>query len=186
MDVRNFALADEDKELLLEVMQNVRRQEYTPERLCDLQKIIDTQNYYLWMNDLKVEQGSKKIFTERFNAYYSGIGKFKMSTYSWTKNAKFTNAFMNTSHMSHNPMVWFVDERTARGIFMFESHFSYIDEPDKLVEMFLVYCHDFVKADDGHWYIDSYRLLNMKQVGDQRDGTVMPPKDYKIDNWDEL
>lgn len=180
----HYPLSDEDRQLLLEVMQNVRMQQYSPERLCELQKIIDTQHYYWWMNDLKSEESSKNIFPKRFEAHYSGIGTFKMSTRSWTRNAKYTNSFMSTTHMGHNPMVWFMDERNARGIFLFESHMSYPDEPNETVEMFFVYCNDFVKADDGQWYIEKYRLINIKQVGAQRDGCIMPPDDYKLEDWD--
>lgn len=186
MNTQHFPLAEEEKKLVIEVMENVRKQEYTPEKLCELQKIIDTQYYYWWMNDMKIEEQAKHLFLDEFDAYFTGVGMYKNTPLNWARNAKYTNSFLMTNHMGHHPMVWLMDEIHARGIFMFECHFTYQDDPDDLVEIFLIYVDDFEKKKDGQWYISNYRLLNTKLAGKQRNETLTAPDDYIIPKWDEV
>lgn len=186
MSMKHFEMTADESQLIVETIVNARKQKYTPEKLCDLQKIIDAQYFYWWMNDMKVEEQAKKLFRKPFNAYCTGFGGYQSTPLSWAKNAKFCNAFMTSSHMGHNPMVWFMDETHARGVFLFESHFTYNDNPEDLVELFLVYVDDFEKDEDGQWNISDYRLIQTKLSGEQRPETLLAPEDYKIPGWDEV
>lgn len=185
MGMKHYELSKEEHEQLTEVIENARKQQYTPERLCDLQKIIDAQYYYWWINDLKVEERAKHLFTEEFDSYCTGFGGFKSSPYGWAKNAKYCNGFTNSMHMGHNPLIWFMDDTHARGIFLFESHFTYLDDPEEKVELSIIYCDDFVKKEDGQWYIDHYRLYNLKSDGEHRPEILIAPEDYEIPQWEE-
>lgn len=186
MGIRHFEMTNEEKEMILEVMEKARTQEYTPQMLCDLQKVIDAQYYYWWINDLKVEERAKHLFTEEFDAACTGVGGYQTTPLGWAKNAKYCNSFVNSLHMGHNPLVWFMDDTHARGIFFFESHFTYLDNPDEKVELFFIYCDDFVKKEDGQWYIDHYRLIQTKSDGEHRAEILQAPDGYEIENWDNI
>ena len=62
------------QEMALEVMRKARRQTYTPERLCDLQKILDTKYLYWWSNDMKKEEFNCELMTEEIEFYSFGNG----------------------------------------------------------------------------------------------------------------
>ena len=53
-------------EMVLEVVKNVRRQEYTPEKLCQLQKVIECKYFYWWAMDMKKEEYATELFTDDF------------------------------------------------------------------------------------------------------------------------
>lgn len=182
----HFDIPETDIRMLQEVMENCRKQEYTPEKLCQLQKIIDTQYYYWWINDLKLEEYAKHLFCEQYNQYVS-TGRSSICTpFAWAKSGKYINSFSITSHMGHNPMVWLIDDSHARGIFSFEGFFSYIDAPEEHVELFIIYCDDFVKDEDGTWKISDYRLMFTRRIGDQRPETFKAPDDYIPGIWNEI
>ena len=183
MAVKNIVLTEEERKMVLEVMQEARKQSYTPDKLCQLQKILDTQFYYWWMNDMKAEENADVIFTENFEAYCTGFGKYPGSAYGWAKNAKYGNSFMNTAHMGHQPLVWIKDEDHARGIFFFESAMNYMDNPSDELKQFYIYCNDFVRQADGTWKIAAYRLIETKQIGEMRAETVMAPEEYQVSGW---
>ena len=184
MVVRNITLTQEEREMVLEVMQSVRKQNYTAEILCERQKILDTQYFYWWMNDMKVEEKAADIFTENFEAYCTGFGKYPGSAYGWARSAKYGNSFMNTAHMGHQPLVWIKDQNHARGIFFFESAMNYMDNPSDELKQFYIYCNDFEKQADGNWKISAYRLIETKQIGEMRADTVVAPDDYSLPGWD--
>jgi len=186
MATKNVALTPEEKKMVTEVMKNARRQTYTPEKLCQLQKILDTQYFYWWMNDLKKEEYALDIFEENFDAYCTGFGAYKSSATAWARNAKYGNSFMNTAHMGHQPLVWFMDDSTARGVFFFESNMTYLDNPSDQLEQYFIYCNDFKKHADGSWHISAYRLLQTKQYGEMHSDTVMAPDGYKFPDWEEI
>lgn len=148
MAIKNIVLTEEERGMILEVMREARKQEYTPEKLCQLQKILDTQYYYWWMNDMKAEEDAKDLFAKDFDAYCTGFGAYPCSAYGWALSAKYGNSFMNTAHMGHQPLVWLKDESHAKGIFFFESAMNYIDNPSDALKQFYVYCNDFEKQSD--------------------------------------
>lgn len=41
------------QKLVIEVMKRVRQQTYTPEQLCERQRILDAQYFYYWSMDMK-------------------------------------------------------------------------------------------------------------------------------------
>ena len=41
------------KKMVVEVMKHARSQSYTPQQLCERQKIIDAQFFYYWAMDMK-------------------------------------------------------------------------------------------------------------------------------------
>lgn len=186
MTIKHYEMTQEEQAMLIEVINKTRFQDYTPERLCDLQKITNAQYYYWWMNDLKIEEYGKTLFVENLNAYHSDFGPYKTCPLGVAKNAKYCNSFLNTLHMGHNPMVWFMDDDHARGVFLFEGYLTYLDDPQEKVELFLVYCNDFVKKEDGQWYIDKFRMINIKADGGLRPETTMAPKGYDLENWKKI
>ena len=48
MATRNIPFPDKVRDMVLDVIKHVRRQEYTPEQLCQLQKIIECKYFYWW------------------------------------------------------------------------------------------------------------------------------------------
>lgn len=184
METTLCRMSQEEKDMIFEVMVNARKQTYTPERLCDLQKIVDTQYLYWWMNDLNKEQFAKEIFEENIDCYCTGVGKYPSTAYGWAINAKWCNSFINSAHMGHQPIVWFQDDTHARGIFFFESNMNYWDNKEQH-EHFYIYLHDFTKHDDGQWKISAYRLIQTKLHGVMRPETFVAPEGYKFPEWDE-
>lgn len=180
MAVRHFMLSDENQAMVLETMNQALAQEYTPGLLCTIQKIIDTQWYYYWMNDMKKEEYADKVFAKDFKGVYTDCSPIPYTPDGWARGAKYTNSFMNTAHMGHQPLIWLIDDTHARGLFLFESRMTYLDNPSEEVEHYLVYCHDFIKEEDGAWRISVYRLLTTRMYGDLREGTIFPPDDYAL------
>ena len=56
MATRNIPFPDKVRDMVLDVIKHVRRQEYTPEQLCQLQKIIECKYFYWWCMDMKKEE----------------------------------------------------------------------------------------------------------------------------------
>ena len=52
MATRNIPFPDKVRDMVLDVITHVRRQEYTPEQLCQLQKIIECKYFYWWCMDM--------------------------------------------------------------------------------------------------------------------------------------
>ncbi len=185
METTFFEMTEQEKALVLEVMKNARKQEYTPEKLCEIQKIIDTQYFYWWMNDLKKEELANEIFEDELECYCTGAGFYKSSAHDWAVGAKYCNSFINSAHMGHQPLVWLQDDTHAKGIFFFESNMNYLDNKD-LHEHFFIYCHDFVKRSNGRWAISAYRLIQTKLHGVVRPETFVAPADYIFPPWEEV
>ena len=55
MATRNIPFPDKVRDMVLDVITHVRRQEYTHEQLCQLQKIIECKYFYWWCMDMKKE-----------------------------------------------------------------------------------------------------------------------------------
>ena len=170
-------LIPEERSMIVETMVGAYKQQYTPERLCDLQKIIDAQYFYWWMNDMKYEEWGETLFESEMECWFTGVGEYKSTPMGWARGAKYCNAFLNSAHMGHNPMVWFMDDTHARGIFLLESNMNYRDN-GKLHEHVIIYVDDFVKRPDGQWGISAYRLMQTKLQGDLMPERVTPPEDY--------
>ena len=184
MATTHFILSDEEEKMVLEVMEKVRRQQYTPERLCRMQNILDAQYYYWWMNDMKKEEYGLDLYTKDFTSYCSGYGDLNCTPLEQCRNAKYCNQFLNTMHMGHQPMIWLIDDTHARGIFLFESHMTYQDDPEEILQQFCIYCNDFLMEDDGVWRISAYRLIFRKQCGELHSNIINPPKGYQFENWE--
>lgn len=158
---------------------------YSKKRLSDLQKLIDAQYFYWWMNDMKKEEYALELFEEKFPSYCTGAGDYDDTNLGWARNAKYVNSFLNSAHMGHQPLVWFMDDTHARGIFFFESNMNYLS--DKVQhEHFFAYVNDFVKHDDGQWYISAYRLIQTKLHGTIRPETFGAPEGYVFPDWEEM
>lgn len=133
--------------MVLDVITHVRRQEYTPEQLCQLQKIIECKYFYWWCMDMKKEEYVMELFTDDFRYYLNGHLTVKDKLLQ-ARNAKWCNKDMQTMHMGHQPMIWLIDENHARGVFQYEDHMCYYDDCEVL-QSWMVYCDDFVKGEDG-------------------------------------
>ncbi len=168
-------------EMVLEVVKNVRRQEYTPEKLCQLQKVIECKYFYWWAMDMKKEEYATELFTDDF-AYYMGRRLVAKDKRAQALNAKWSNKDMQTMHMGHQPMVWLIDDTHARGVFQYEDHMVYFDD-GQVVEGWMVYCDDFVKCEDGAWRISRLRMAYREMDGSYRD--PIPPKGWQPEDWEE-
>ena len=166
--------------MVLDVITHVRRQEYTPEQLCQLQKIIECKYFYWWCMDMKKEEYMMELFTDDFRYYLNGhlTDKDKLLQ---ARNAKWCNKDMQTMHMGHQPMIWLIDENHARGVFQYEDHMCYYDDCEVL-QSWMVYCDDFVKGEDGAWRIQKLRMAYREMDGNFR--TTMVPRDWAPDAWD--
>ena len=54
------------QKLVIEVMKHVRQQTYTPEQLCERQRILDAQYFYYWSMDMKKRRVCLRPFYRRF------------------------------------------------------------------------------------------------------------------------
>ena len=88
--------------MVLDVITHVRRQEYTPEQLCQLQKIIECKYFYWWCMDMKKEEYVMELFTDDFRYYLNGHLTVKDKLLQ-ARNAKWCNKDMQTMHMGHQP-----------------------------------------------------------------------------------
>lgn len=167
------------KKMVIEVMKEVRKQSYTPQQLVERQHILDAQYFYYWSMDMKKEEYVCDLFTEDFT--YRNFVENAVEPKGQAIRSKYVNRNMMTMHMSHNPMIWLMDENHARGIFLYEDHNSYSSE--KTVEGFSMYCNDFRKCEDGIWRISKLRISYRKMDGMLEDYDV--PKDWAPKKWEE-
>ena len=114
MAVFNIPFNEEFRGMVIDVMKHVRRQQYTPEMLCEHQKILECMYFYWWSMDMKKEEYATELFDDDFE-YWNG----RPGTTDKKKQAmvsKWCNRNMQTMHMGHQPMIWLQDENHARGI----------------------------------------------------------------------
>lgn len=168
------------RKMVVEVMQNVRRQTYTPEQLCDIQCILDAQHFYYWSMDMKKEEYVCDLFTDDF-VYYT-FKETPTDPKTQALRSKYVNRDMSTMHMCHQPMVWLQSSTTARGIFLYEDNHTY-KGGGETVEDYAIYCDDFRKCDDGVWRINELRMIFRKCNGTLRD--VEAPEGWEPKHWDE-
>lgn len=171
----------EREPLLFDTVLHARRQQYTPERLCVLQKVIETQYYYYWLMDLKKEEYAVDLFGPDFRYFYNNY-EVKLTGEQQALRSKWVNSQMVTMHMCHQPLVWLMDDAHARGIFQYEDHNVY-REDGQVVESWTVYCNDFTKNADGVWQISTLRLY--QKQGDGRFRNINPPEGWKPDDWEK-
>ena len=167
------------EELVIEIMKNVRCQKYTSEKLCDLQNIIDTQFFYYWSMDMKKEEYACDLFTDDF--VYRCFSEAPTEPKSQALRSKFVNRNMMTMHMSHNPLVWLINDTEARGIFLYEDNNTYTD--GDTVEGFSMYCNDFRKCEDGIWRISKMRIAYRKMNGKLHDFDI--EEGWTPEEWEE-
>ncbi|MEG2038325.1 MAG: hypothetical protein RRZ73_01225, partial [Oscillospiraceae bacterium] len=98
----------------LEVIKNSRKQTYTPETLCQVQKIIETKYYYWWIMDMKKEEYALDLFTKDFTYY--NFGPQKVTAEEQAKRSKYVNEALCTKHMGHQPLIWLISDTEAKGI----------------------------------------------------------------------
>lgn len=170
----------QDEKILIETVQNARQQSYTPQRLCQLQKVVETQYYYYWLMDLKKEEYAKTLFSPDFQYFFNNY-EIKISGEQQALRSKWVNQQMVTMHMCHQPLVWLIDETHARGIFQYEDHNVY-SEDNAVVESWTIYCNDFVQNADGVWQIQVLRLY--QKQGDGHFRNINPPEGWKPDGWE--
>lgn len=166
MATRNIPFPDKVRDMVLDVIKHVRRQEYTPEQLCQLQKIIECKYFYWWCMDMKKEEYVMELFTDDFRYYLNGHLAVKDKLLQ-ARNAKWCNKDMQTMHMGHQPMIWLIDDTHARGVFQYEDHMCYYDD-NEVLQGWLVYCDDFVKGGDGAWRIQKLRMAYREMDGSFR------------------
>ncbi len=170
------------KALVVEVMQKSRCQQYTPETLCKIQKIIETQYFYYWSMDMKKEEYAADLFTKDF--VYNCFGEQDISGEAQAMRSKYVNRNMCTMHMSHQPLIWLIDETNARGIFLYEDHHTYKGSENDTVQNCSVYCDDFRLCEDGLWRISRMRVAFRKMDGHFKE--TDPPEGWEpksIDPW---
>lgn len=168
------------RDMIIEVMKNARRQQYTPETLCQVQKIIETQYFYYWSMDMKKEEFVTDLFTDDFQYYC--FKPAKITPREQGLRSKYVNKDMCTMHMSHHPLVWLISDTEARGIFLYEDNHTYKDTLEN-VEDYAIYCNDFRRGEDGVWRISHLRLAYRKMNGQLR--AVNAPEGWEPKNWEE-
>ena len=80
MATRNIPFPDKVRDMVLDVIKHVRRQEYTPEQLCQLQKIIECKYFYWWCMDMKKEEYVMELFTDDFTTTSMAISPSRTSS----------------------------------------------------------------------------------------------------------
>ena len=157
------------KKLIVEVMVGARTQQYTPDRLCELQKVVEAQYFYWWSMDMKKEEFCTELFTDDFTYYC--FGPQKISAEEQARRSKFVNEKLSTSHMGHQPLVWFLSDTEARGIFEYEDFHMYVDDKTAV-------------SSDGAWRISAMRLAYKKMNGAYRATDI--PADWQPKSWKPL
>ena len=71
MAVFNIPFNEEFRGMVIDVMKHVRRQQYTPEMLCEHQKILECMYFYWWSMDMKKEEYATELFDDDFE-YWNG------------------------------------------------------------------------------------------------------------------
>ena len=175
----NVPFNEEFRGWVIEVMKNVRRQQYTPELLCEHQKILETMYFYWWSMDMKKEEYAMEFFSDDFMYWNGAPGVTDKKVQALT--SKWCNRVMQTMHMGHQPLIWIIDDTHARGIFQYEDHMCYFDDMETC-EGWAVYCEDFVK-EDGVWKISRHRMAYRQMDGFYRD--PIPPEDWIPEDWEE-
>lgn len=175
-------MTQKEIDMIVEVIQNVRKQQYTPETLCQLQKIIETKYYYWWIMDMKKEEWGCELFKENLQASF-GEWEYELPGAEQALEAKWVNKDMQTMHMGHQPLVWLIDENHARGIFQYEDSMCYFSD-NYTSKTCMMYCDDFEKDENGVWHITALRMCQREQdnplrLDDQR------PADWRPEGWTE-
>ena len=171
MAVKAISGSDKDQELIIDTLKHARRQEYTPQRLCELQKIIETQYYYWWIMDMKKEEFCLELFDEDFQYYYNAI--WHQPTRRTGQDIQMGQCASGNDAYGPSALVWLMDEKNARGIFQYEDHQVY-RESGEVVETWMVYCNDFCKDEKGIWHIKTMRMI--KRQADGRYHDINPPE----------
>jgi hypothetical protein len=166
------------KKLIVEVMLNARTQQYTPERLCELQKVVEAQYYYWWCMDMKKEEFCTELFADDFTYYC--FGPQTITGDGQALRSKFVNENLATSHMGHQPLVWFRSDTEARAIFEYEDFHVYTDDMTP-VSSNVVYVDDFRKESDGAWRITAMRMAFKKINGVYRSTDI--PQGWEPKSW---
>lgn len=182
MSIDNTLDKVETKALLWDVIRHARKQNYTPEMLCQLQKIIETKYYYWWIMDMKKEEYAVELFSKDFKGYYNGH-LMSDNPKGQAVKSKWVNMPMTTMHMGHQPLVWLIDENHARGVFQYEDHQIYKAD-DYRVETWMVYCDDFERDKAGVWHIKTMRMFIKQSDGQYKNSS--PPKDWEPEKWENI
>jgi len=170
--------------MVIEVITNVRKQEYTPEKLCQLQKIIEAKYFYWWAMDMKKEEYAVELFSKEGFEFYC-YAPTPRTGEDQAKASKWVNAPMQTMHMGHQPMIWLIDDDHARGVFQYEDHHVYMDGGNEVVEEWMVYCDDFEKDANGVWHISNLRMAFRQLDGSFRE-PVAPPEGWVPEEWETV
>jgi len=181
MAVKIMSREQRDDALIMEVIRNARKQDYTPDLLCELQKVVETKYYYWWLMDMKKEECARELFAEDFSYYYNGYLVTEDGA-EQAKTSKWTNSALVTMHMGHQPMVWLIDQTHARGIFQYEDHHVSIED-SSVIETWMVYCDDFKKYEDGSWHISTMRMYPKQSDGRYRN--PFPPDGWIPEGWEQ-
>lgn len=181
MAVQVLPFDEKLKEMAIEVMKNVRRQQYTPETLCELQKILEAKYFYWWSMDMKKEEYAVDLFVPEGFTYYN-FGPHPKTGLDQARTSKYVNSFLCTMHMGHQPLIWLMSDTEARGIFQYEDHHTYLDDGSQ-VETWAIYVDDFVKGEDGVWRIKDLRMAFKKMEGAYKQTTA--PEGWEPEEWDE-
>ncbi len=72
MAVFNIPFNEEFRAMVIDVMKHVRRQLYTPEMLCEHQKILECMYFYWWSMDMKRKSTPPKFLTTIFSIGMEG------------------------------------------------------------------------------------------------------------------
>ncbi|BDF34188.1 hypothetical protein CE91St62_22530 [Lachnospiraceae bacterium] len=181
MAVKIMSREQKDDALIMEVIRNARKQDYTPDLLCELQKVVETKYYYWWLMDMKKEECARELFAKDFSYYYNGYLVTEDGA-EQAKTSKWTNSSLVTMHMGHQPMVWLIDQTHARGIFQYEDHHVSIED-GSVIETWMVYCDDFKKYEDGSWHISTMRMYPKQSDGRYRN--PFPPDGWTPEGWEQ-
>ena len=152
-------------EITKSVITAARDAVYTPEQVEEMQRILNAQYTYFWCCDMNYWDVAVDLFTEKLTCIYNGEKHF-------VDNPKAEAEFLASScipllrpmHMSHNPIVIFTGEKTARVLTKLNSHHTYSDN-DETYQAWGQYINDFEKGDDGRWRISVLRLTFAKRIG---------------------
>ncbi len=179
MAVHVLPFDEKMREMAIEVMKNVRKQQYTPELLCEMQKVIEAKYYYWWAMDMKKEEYAVELFTEDFSYY--NFGPSDVNALEQARKSKYVNSFLCTMHMGHQPLIWMISDTEARGIFQYEDHHTYLDDGSG-VQTWSIYVDDFVKGEDGAWRIKTLRMAFKKMEGAYKQTSI--PEGWEPAEWE--
>lgn len=158
-----FNIAQEEVELRAKVIRGAweQAQNLTPKQKEDIDKIMATQFYYTWCVD--TISPTVDCYSDDFEIFTMGMF-VPMSPQDYSDIVLATSENSVNLHMTHNEIVYFLDEDNAILLAKMNDSLTYRDNFEDF-EGFGYYMNNYKRCEDGIWRISKMRDTWMKANG---------------------